>query len=68
MVRAKMFVKSIVGTQLRLECQYDEKSAEDSSFMLATPYGSATFGIDNPKALEQFKVGQSFYVDFTPAE
>ena len=67
MVRAKMFVKSIEGTKLTLVCQYDpEVKAEDRSFMVATPWGQAEFGIDNPAALAQFKEGQSFYVDFTP--
>ena len=67
-VRAKMFVDSIEGNKLRLVCQYDENAEEDKKFMVATPFGSAEFGIDNPKALEQFQVGKAYYVDFTPVE
>ena len=69
MVRAKMRVTAIDGNKLVLECQYDpEVKAEDRSFMQATPWGRAELGIDNPKALEQFTVGKTFYLDFTPAE
>ena len=68
MVRAKMRVVAIEGNKLSLDCQYDpEVKAEDRSFMQATPWGRAEFGIDNPKALEQFAVGKTFYVDFTEA-
>ena len=31
-----------------------------------TPSGAITMTIDNPEALDQFKVGDEFYVDFTP--
>ena len=69
LVRAKMFVQSVEGNKLRMTCQYDpEVKAEDRSFMKATPWGTLEMGIDNPAALDQFHVGQSFYVDFTPVD
>lgn len=67
MVRAKMYVVGIDGNKLKLSCQYDYDSKEDQSFMKATPWGSAEFGIDNQKALDYFKVGKSYYLDFTEA-
>lgn len=33
-----------------------------------TPSGEIKLQITNPLAYEQFKVGQSYYVDFTPTE
>jgi hypothetical protein len=32
-----------------------------------TPCGRIEMQIDNPPALEQFHIGQTFFVDFTPA-
>ena len=68
MVRAKMVVQSIEENEIKLSCQYDPDAEEDKSFCLATPWGEISMGIDNPAALDQFAVGQEFYVDFTPAE
>lgn len=75
-VRAKMRLAAIVETwvgpgnahrRLRFECQYDpEKSPEDIGFTKATPTGHAEFVVDNPEALEQFVVGEYYYVDFSP--
>lgn len=33
-----------------------------------TPQGSVELHITNPAAVGQFKVGETYYVDFTPAE
>ncbi len=69
MVRAKMRVQSVMGGVLKMECMYDpEVKAEDRSFMEATPWGHIEMGIDNPKALEEFTHGGTFYVDFTKIE
>lgn len=32
-----------------------------------TPCGSVEMQISNPEAYDQFKVGQAYFVDFTPA-
>jgi hypothetical protein len=76
MVRAKMKLTSISETsygapeperKLRFDCVYDSaKNPEDVGFTKATPTGSAEFRIDNPDALAQFKVGEYYYVDFSP--
>lgn len=43
-------------------------SAENKAFYAATPGGMIVLGVLNAAAAAQFEVGQSFYVDFTPAE
>lgn len=73
-IRCKMNLESLVpmawgGSQAIFRCQYDQKLCEeDASFQKATPSGEARFQIDNPKAIEQLKIGGYYYVDFTPAE
>jgi hypothetical protein len=76
-VRAKMYVTSIEpawegapeeSKKVKLYCQYDPELSEDQRFCKATPSGSAEYLIDNPAAVAQFKVGQAYYVDFTPVE
>lgn len=70
MVRAKLIVSAITqyvyGTKVHFQAQYDSSIPEDQRFQKATPSASAEFHIDNPAALEQFKLGESYYVDFTP--
>ena len=39
----------------------------NKSWAKYTPSGSIEMSIDNPAALDQFKVGDVFFVDFTPA-
>lgn len=46
---------------------YDSSIPEDQRFQKATPSGCIKMQVDNPAALEQFEVGKSYYVDFTPA-
>jgi hypothetical protein len=43
-------------------------SSENDEFFSATPNGQIRLGIGNTRAAEQFKVSQSYYIDFTPAE
>lgn len=72
-IRCKMQLESLVpvtygGAQAIFRCSYDQKlSEEDVGFQKATPSGEARFHIDNPKALEQLKIGEYYYVDFSPA-
>jgi hypothetical protein len=42
-------------------------SAENESFASATPSGAITFQLTNPALADEFKPGQAYYVDFTPA-
>lgn len=70
MVRAKVQVESIEGNKIVMTTVYEgdtSKDTENARFTKATPWGRIEMGIDNPKAMEQFKVGQSYYVDFHPA-
>lgn len=72
-VRAKMQLQKITAHSwsstaktLEFQTQYDTSIPEDQRFTKATPSGSITMQVDNPAALEQFKLGESYYVDFTP--
>jgi hypothetical protein len=73
-IRCKMQLESVIpsnwgGSQAIFRCQYDQKLCEeDVSFQKATPSGEARFQIDNPKALEQLRLGAYYYVDFSPAD
>jgi len=70
MVRAKLQVQSIEGNKLVMTTVYEPDAASDSEnarFTTATPWGRVEMGIDNPKALEQFKVGNYYYADFSEA-
>jgi hypothetical protein len=42
-------------------------SEENNSFASSTPSGSIEFQLDNPDLSEEFKPGQFYYLDFTPA-
>ena len=57
---------SFVQHEVKLNCAYDMSIPEDQRFKLATPCGTMSMHIDNPVALEQFKPGSTFYLDFTP--
>jgi hypothetical protein len=70
-VRAKVKLTSIEeyeygSKKLKFQVQYDSTVSEDISFCKATPYGNAEFSIDNPAAIERFKLGDYYYVDFSP--
>ena len=78
-MRAKMHVTSVTeGTgqeTLKLSCVTSSTKPygpngenEDNSFARYTPCGEATYTVNNPELLGQFKQGDTFYVDFTPAD
>lgn len=46
----------------------DDGKDENNTFALYTPSARATFQINNPELFGQYKEGQAFYVDFTPAD
>lgn len=52
---------------LRFEAQYDSSIPEDQRFQTATPSGFCELQIDNPAAIEQFELGEDYYVDFIRA-
>jgi len=71
-VRAKFTLQSITQFQgsykeLKFGAVYDTSTPENERFTKATPSGQITMSIDNPAALEQFEIGKSYYLDFTPA-
>ena len=70
-IRAKFTVSAITDRgytkEVEFTCQYDQSVPEDQRFYRATPSGSIKMQIDNPLALEVFKLGAKFYADFSPA-
>lgn len=44
-----------------------EESEENKAFWEATPSGQFQFGTVNAEAVAMFELGQTYYVDFTPA-
>ena len=68
--RAKLTVTGIMDRgpvkEVEFTTIYDQSTPEDQRFYKATPYSKCVMQIDNPAALEQCKVGKSFYVDFSP--
>lgn len=75
-MRAKMFVTSITPNESGDEetvsfsavCSSIGKDglSEDNDYAKYTPSGDASFKIANPALLGTHKVGDTFYVDFTP--
>lgn len=45
----------------------EDGSDEDNTFAKFTPSASLDIQIANPALIGKFEVGQTFYVDFTPA-
>jgi hypothetical protein len=75
MVRAKYqvtavteFAWSAVEREVTFEARYDASIPEDHRYALEIPSGKLTMIINNPEALDQFQVGKTFYLDFTPVE
>jgi hypothetical protein len=52
--------------KLRFQTVYDNTIPEDQRFQKATPSGHCELQVDNPAALAEMKLGQNYYVDFTP--
>lgn len=70
-MRAKLTVESILQSfgveQVKFRANYSDNK-EDNTYSEATPNATADFTISNKSLHGQFKPGQKFYVDFTPAE
>lgn len=76
-MRAKMSVRGVKinGNQetVQFACVADsgysgDGDSENNTFARYTPFGEATFTINNPALFGEFSAGDTFYVDFTPAE
>tara|TARA_R100001143_G_scaffold63314_1_gene69676 strand:- start:3370 stop:3636 length:267 start_codon:yes stop_codon:yes gene_type:complete len=46
----------------------DDPKSENRRFWEASPSGALELCCANPAAVEQFKLGGEYYLDFTPAE
>ena len=69
-VRAKVICNGVNGGQVTFTTVYEPDAAKDTEnarFTTATPSGQITMLINNPAALDQFKSGEAYYVDFSPA-
>ena len=71
-MRAKLSVESVAkqrypGENIVMTPDYSA-SHEDQSFSEATPSASLTILISNPDLLGKINPGDTFYLDFTPAE
>ena len=71
-MRAKMTIESVTrhecGTEnLRLRA-VTNGNPEDNTFAKATPGASLDMLVSNPELVGKFDPGETFYVDFTPAD
>ena len=57
---------SSTSRRLKFAAVYDTTIPEDRRFAKATPSGEFWMQVDNPVALEQFKLGGYYYFDITP--
>lgn len=53
---------------LKFAAVYDQTIPEEQRLQKATPSAELTMTVNNPIALEQFKLGEKYYVDFTPSK
>lgn len=53
---------------IELQAVSNDGTPENDRFHKYTPSGTIQMTVDNPPAAEQLKLGQAFYVDFTPVE
>ncbi len=68
-VRAKVRCNAKTSSEVHFTTVYEPDEAKDKEnarFTKATPWGDIRMGIDNPAAMEQFKVNEEYYVDFHP--
>lgn len=77
-MRAKLKIETILQTEygeditLKAVCKTgsypDSGHDEDNSFAKFTPTAELKLSVRNPDLFGKFKPGQTFYLDFTPAE
>ena len=73
MVRAKFQVQktskmSWGGSEITMNPVSADEVPENQRFHKYTPSGTLIMSIDNPTAEEFFKLGKSYYLDFSNAE
>lgn len=59
---------STSSKELKFSAFYDQSIPEDQRFAKATPSAQFTMQVDNPSALDHFKLGAFYYVDFDRIE
>lgn len=75
-MRAKLTIAGIVGDAVQTlsfravgASQYPEDGLdENNTFAKYTPQASLSMTINNPALVGKFKLGDTFYVDFTPVD
>lgn len=71
-VRAKFTLDSITRTSwgtatvLKFQAVGADEVPENQRYHKYTPSGCLEISVDNPAAVEQFELGKSYYLDFTP--
>lgn len=53
--------------KLKFQAMCNDVTEKKLKFHKATPTGEIAMTVDNPSAVEQFEIGKSYYVDFSPA-
>lgn len=72
MVRAKFRLAEVTSfgntgmQKFKFSAVQDTSIPEDAQFTKYTPSGTLEMSVDNPPAQAQFKVGDYYYLDFTP--
>lgn len=54
-------------TKLHFNAVCQDETEENRRFQKYTPSGELNISIDNPSAVEYFKIGKSYYLDFEEA-
>jgi hypothetical protein len=74
-VRAKFKLSTITegdwnptARQLQFYAVSDDGIPENARYHKYTPAGQLNITVDNPSALEMFKIGKNYYLDFTLAD
>lgn len=61
--------KKVDAVEVKLQCVYSSDPASPNhTFSQASPSGELTIMITNPTAFQQFAIGQTFDIDFTPID
>ena len=55
-----------IGRTFVFRPEYDYTIPEDRRFYNLTPSGCCEMFVTNPKVLKEFKLGENYYLDFSP--
>ena len=68
LISSKQHMYNPEARELEFNCVYDDGIPENKRFYDATPSGHFTMLVNNPKVIRQLELGESYYLDLTPAE